>query len=206
MISDPYQVLGVPPTASDQEIAKAYRKLAKKYHPDLHPGDEEAAKKMSEINAAYEQIKNMRKSQNNAESGYGYTQYGPFGNNGAGQQQRSEYSIYNSVKAYLFAGYYQQALNVLSTIQERDAEWYYYSALANAGLGNRITALNHAKTAVQMEPNNPKYQRVLEQMQYGGQAYQQQSEQYGIPLSAVNLCINACITFYLAQMCCLCCR
>ncbi len=68
MISDPYQVLGVPPTASDQEIAKAYRKLARKYHPDLHPGDEEAAKKMSEINAAYEQIKNMRKSQNSMEN------------------------------------------------------------------------------------------------------------------------------------------
>jgi len=206
MISDPYQVLGVPPTASDQEIAKAYRKLAKKYHPDLHPGDEEAAKKMSEINAAYEQIKNMRKSQIMLRAVYGYTQYGPFGNNGAGQQQRSEYSIYNSVKAYLFSGYYQQSLNVLSTILERNAECYYYSALANAGLGNKITALHHAKTAVQMEPNNPEYQRLLEQIQYGGQAYRQQSEQYGISLSAVNLCINGCITFYLAQMCCLCCR
>ena len=181
MISDPYQVLGVPPTASDQEIAKAYRKLARKYHPDLHPGDEEAAKKMSEINAAYEQIKNMRKSQNSAGNGYSHSQYGPFDNYGAGQQQRGDYSLYNSVKAYLFAGYYQQALNVLSTIQERNAEWYYYSALANAGLGNKITALNHAKTAVQMEPNNPEYQRLLEQIQYGGQAYRQQSYLYGMP-------------------------
>ena len=181
MISDPYQVLGVPPTASDQEIAKAYRKLARKYHPDLHPGDEEAAKKMSEINAAYEQIKNMRKSQNSAGNGYSHSQYGPFDNYGAGQQQRGDYSLYNSVKAYLFAGYYQQALNVLSTIQERNAEWYYYSALANAGLGNKITALNHAKTAAQMEPNNPEYQRLLEQIQYGGQAYRQQSYLYGMP-------------------------
>jgi molecular chaperone DnaJ len=210
MISDPYKVLGVSPTASEQEIAKAYRKLAKKYHPDLNPGDEEAAKKMSEINAAYEQIKSGNTSQysdSNYEH-YDNRQYDPFGfgQYGSGQQQRGDYSEFNSVKTYLFAGYYQQALNVLATIQDRSAEWYYYSAIANAGLGNKITALNHARTAVQMEPNNLEYQRVLDQIQFGGQAYQQQSHQFGMPLSSINLCINACITFYLAQMCCLCCR
>ena len=58
MIHDPYKVLGVSPDASDEEIKQAYRRLAKKYHPDLNPGDEAAAKKMQEVNAAYEQIKN----------------------------------------------------------------------------------------------------------------------------------------------------
>ena len=75
MITDPYKVLGVSPTASDEEITKAYRKLAKKYHPDLNQGDKEAAKKMSEINAAYEQIKNGGASQKiggyNGQSSYG---------------------------------------------------------------------------------------------------------------------------------------
>ena len=57
-MQDPYTVLGVSRNASEDEIKNAYRKLAKKYHPDLHPGDEVAAAKMKEINAAYDQIKN----------------------------------------------------------------------------------------------------------------------------------------------------
>ncbi len=52
MYQDPYKVLGLSPGASDEEVTKAYRKLAKKYHPDLNPNDKETAKKMSEINAA----------------------------------------------------------------------------------------------------------------------------------------------------------
>ena len=57
-MQDPYSVLGVNRGASEDEIKDAYRRLAKKYHPDLNPGDEVAAQKMKEINAAYDQIKN----------------------------------------------------------------------------------------------------------------------------------------------------
>ena len=61
MIEDPYKVLGVSPDASDEDIKRAYRRLAKKYHPDLNPGDQEAARRMQEVNAAYEQIKTRRR-------------------------------------------------------------------------------------------------------------------------------------------------
>lgn len=62
-MDDPYKVLGVSPDASDEEVKRAYRALAKKYHPDRNPGDAAAAQKMREINAAYEQIKDPDKAQ-----------------------------------------------------------------------------------------------------------------------------------------------
>ena len=71
MIDDPYKVLGVSPNATDDEIKQAYRRLAKQYHPDRNPGDKEAAKKMQEVNAAYEQIKNPDAYKQRSGGGYG---------------------------------------------------------------------------------------------------------------------------------------
>ena len=58
MSGDPYQILGVSRDADAEQIKQAYRRLAKQYHPDLHPGDAEAARRMNEINEAYDLIKN----------------------------------------------------------------------------------------------------------------------------------------------------
>ncbi|MCR5451763.1 MAG: DnaJ domain-containing protein [Lachnospiraceae bacterium] len=73
MMTDPYKVLGVSPGASDEEIKKAYRSLAKKYHPDLHPNDPEASSKMNEINAAYDILsKPHSDTYSQRQSAYGY--------------------------------------------------------------------------------------------------------------------------------------
>ena len=81
MVHDPYQVLGVPRGASEEEIKTAYRKLAKKYHPDLHPDDPNAAARMNEINEAYEMIKNPS-AQWQQQSYNPYGGQSPFSENG----------------------------------------------------------------------------------------------------------------------------
>ena len=69
-MSNPYTVLGVSPNATDDEIKEAYRKLAKKYHPDINPNKELAETKMKEINYAYDTIKKMRENKNSYNSDY----------------------------------------------------------------------------------------------------------------------------------------
>ena len=214
MIDDPYKVLGVSPDASDEEIKRAYRKLAKQYHPDLNPGDEGAAKKMQQINAAYDQIKNPEKYQQQQSSGYGsgygggYSQYDPFGGFG-GYQQRGYADAdgsdnYQKAAAnYIRYGRYQEALNALGNSSQRDARWYYLSALAHDGLGNQVTALEHIRRAVSMEPDNPEYLRALNEMESGGASYRRQAGGFrGFQMHA-DPCSSLCFC-YLAQL--FCCR
>ena len=98
---DPYQILGVSPNANEDDIKQAYRRLAKQYHPDLHPGDQQAAQKMNEINQAYEQIKNpqayrqqqaQQQYRQQSQQTYHATYYDPFGFWGSAQDQSSSYA------------------------------------------------------------------------------------------------------------------
>ena len=199
---DPYKVLGVSPDASDDEIKQAYRKLAKKYHPDLNPGDETAARKMQEVNAAYEAIKNPEKAQSNEGYGYGGYGYDPFG----GYQRSagsSDDRYHQGAIQYIRMGRFQEALNVLSNCTSRDARWYYLSALANDGLGNQVMALEHIRRAVSMEPDNQLYLEALRQIQDGGGAYRQQAAGFGGVRMGKASCIPLCLC-YLVQ--CFCCR
>ncbi len=199
MIQDPYKVLGVSPDASDDEIKRAYRLLAKKYHPDLNPGDAEAARKMQEVNAAYEQIKNPEKFRQPGQGGYGGYGYDPFG--GYRRQTYSDDQYCQAAYQYIMFGRYGEALNILSNSTQRNARWYYLSALANDGLGNQVTAMEHIRKAVSMEPDNPEYLDVLSRMENGGTAYRESAGNFrgftfgGDPCSSFFLCV-------LANICC----
>jgi DnaJ-class molecular chaperone len=60
-MNDFYEILGVPETASDDEIKSAFRKLAKTHHPDLNPGNKESEAKFKEINQAYQTLSDTKK-------------------------------------------------------------------------------------------------------------------------------------------------
>ncbi len=192
MSQDPYSVLGVSPAATDDEIKKAYRKLAKQYHPDIHPDREFAEKKMAEINAAYDQI--LKQRQGKADPGYGGYGYG------TGEPGQGSTPEMTAVRNYLYYRRYREAFNVLNRITDRNAEWYFLSAYAHAGVGNRTQALEFARKAVELEPGNAEYQNLLNQLQYSGMAYETYGRGFGIPRGGtINpICLGLC----LAKLCC----
>ena len=208
-MNDPYKVLGVSPDASDEEIKRAYRRLAKQYHPDLNPGDEAAAKKMQEINAAYEQIKNPEKNTGAGQSGYGgyggYGSYDPFGGYGRSYSEQSYGDQYQrAAYQYIRMGRYAEARNTLSNCTQKNAQWYYLSALANDGLGNQVTALEHIRKAASMEPDNIVYLRTLQNIENGGATYRQQAGGFGGFQMRTNPCMGILWCLLARVFCCGC--
>ncbi len=205
MIDDPYKVLGVDRDASDEEIKKAYRRLAKKYHPDINPGDPVAAKKMQQVNAAYEQIKNPEKAQQSAGGSYGYDPFGGAWQHTYRQQEQQTGDHYQQAAYnYIRYGRYREALNALNSSAQRNARWYYLSALANDGLGNQVTALEHIRRAVSMEPDNQEYLRTLQNIQNGGAAYRQQAGNFRGFNMNIHPCAPLCLCYALQFLCCRC--
>lgn len=205
MIIDPYKVLGVSPDASDEEIKSAYRKLAKKYHPDLNPGDAYAAQKMNEINAAYEQIKNPQPQQDGF-GGYGYSGYG-YGGYSYGGQNTGERSEIQAARNYIRARHFREALTALSGVPaaERDGEWYYLHAIANYSIGNRVGALEDARTACRLSPGNMQYRQLLEQIESGAQIYEDTGAGFGFrgfQMDGNNICLKLCIANLICNLCC----
>lgn len=262
---NPYDVLGVRPDASEDEIKKAYKALSRKYHPDANinnPNKEQAEEKFKQVQQAYSQIMDARKHGANGYGGSSYgsgtyggygsgygnsgsygsgnsggfggygsngsgsynsggfgdwdfggfdfggfgnfggfgTSYGSAGNYGNSSNMSEDEMHMRAAANYINNQHYAEALNVLNTISNKNATWYYYSAIANKGVGNNVQALEHARMASSMEPNNATYQQLVRTFESGGSWYTSRQSSYGgMP---TIICSNPLLACCLANLCC----
>ncbi len=195
-MKDPYSVLGVDPNASDDEVKRAYRELARKYHPDNYqnnPLADLAEEKMKEINQAYDAITRARA--------------GGSGANGSGGRQSSYQYAYQDVRRDPGgSGGYAQARQRISAgdldgaerlLQgsQKNGEWYFLMGSIAYRRGWLDEARQNYQIACQMDPGNMEYRQALTMMQQGGYAYR------GTDMTGANCDAMDCCTTMMCLNC-----
>ncbi len=263
-MNDPFSVLGIPSSSTEEEIKSAYRKLAKKYHPDLNPGDKSAEEKMRQINEAYTKALQYKKtgsfdSPGSGDSSYGRSSYGYYGGNpfdgyynrsssgqsygqyqndsgygenrqyrsanpfesfgfgfdpfsafGFGQQQTTfkqrayAHPDLQSAAEYILAKRFTDAIQLLNRVSVHNADWHALYARADYALGNRVSALDHARSAVQMSPQDQEYRQLLSVIESRREEYRQTQSSRSdfqsvicanpfLTCCAANILLNCCL-------------
>lgn len=185
---DPYKVLGVTPETSDDDVKRAYRDLARKYHPDNYvnnPLADLAESRMKEINEAYDQVMNMR----NGRTGAGAAQTGGNAQNGAAGNP-----MYSQIRAAINAGNLAMAEEMLQRCPQRDAEWYFLTGSVYYRKGWFDEASRAYTQACQMDPSNAEYRNALNMLNmsggYGG--YRPMASMSACDCCAQLMCLNCC--------------
>lgn len=205
-MNDPYQVLGVPETATDAEVKKAYLNLARKYHPDNYhdnPLADLAQEKMKEINAAYEEINKRRSGRGSAGGaggsayGYGYgggssyqggTSYRQgYGGYQQGYGRSSSSSVLQQVRMAINSGDLSRAEALLANYTDHNAEWNFLRGAVCYRRGWMDEAKRYYQAACQMEPGNAEYRQALDYMESGASgAYRPSGSPFGTEVCAAN--------------------
>ena len=201
-MNDPYEVLGVPETATDAEVKKAYLNLARKYHPDNYhdnPLADLAQEKMKEINAAYEQITRERgKGGGSSSSSAGYGSYGGYSSGYGGYAGSS--SVLQQVRMAISTGDLTRAEALLANYSDHNAEWNFLRGAVCYRRGWMDEALRYYQTACQMDPGNAEYRRALDFMEHAGEtAYHPEGRPFGTDMCTANPCLTLCCAYTLCN-------
>ena len=212
---DPYEVLGVSPNASEEEIKAAYRELVKKYHPDKYqnnPLADLAEEKLREVNEAYEYLEKHRNAgyssgtyQSGTYSSGGYSggsSYSGSSSYSGGSYSSNDNAVYQQVRRDIDAGRLAEAEAALAGISIRTAEWIFLSGMISYKRGMYDDAYSKIDQACNMDPSNYEYQRARNTLAGMGQQYRQTSTQGGY--SYEDAFCQACQCYLCADCCCNC--
>ena len=193
---NPYEVLGVSRNASIDEIKRAYKELSRKYHPDSYVGNplsSLAEEKFKQVQEAYDAIMKEKNGDFNYTDNYNNSGY----YNGESGEMAEVYNL-------LGRRAYSQALSLLDSMPNRNAKWYYYSAIAQVGLGNNLRGMEYARMAVSMEPNNIEYQNLVNRLSFQGNRYGEVRNVYRGGRSGFDDASDLCCKVWLADSLCEC--
>ena len=193
---NPYEVLGVSRNASIDEIKRAYKELSRKYHPDSYAGNplsSLAEEKFKQVQEAYDAIMKEKNGDFNYTDNYNNSGY----YNGESGEMAEVYNL-------LGRRAYSQALSLLDSMPNRNAKWYYYSAIAQVGLGNNLRGMEYARMAVSMEPNNIEYQNLVNRLSFQGNRYGEVRNVYRGGRSGFDDASDLCCKLWLADSLCEC--
>ena len=193
---NPYEVLGVSRNASIDEIKRAYKELSRKYHPDSYVGNplsSLAEEKFKQVQEAYDAIMKEKNGDFNYTDNYNNSGY----YNGESGEMAEVYNL-------LGRRAYSQALSLLDSMHNRHAKWYYYSAIAQGGLGNNLRGMEYARMAVSMEPNNIEYQNLVNRLSFQGNRYGEVRNVYRGGRSGFDDASDLCCKLWLADSLCEC--